>query len=63
MEGKTMTVADVLKVTVEMLSGVMVPAGLSEQIGVPIQHSIRNLQECVRAIEMAETAKEIENDG
>lgn len=49
-----MTVKDALKVVVTDLSNICVPAGLVDQIGIPIAQSIHNLQECIKAIDKVE---------
>lgn len=54
-----MTVTDALKVVVTDLSNIAVPAGLVNQIGIPIAQSIRNLQECIKAIDKVE----VKDDG
>ena len=46
-----MTVEDVLKMTVEQLRAVVVPVEQTESIGHPVIHAIRNLNECIRAME------------
>jgi len=45
------TVYDVLQATVEILSDINIPAGLIDQIGIPVSRGISNLKECIRAIE------------
>jgi hypothetical protein len=55
MEGKkTYTVNEVLKITVDKLGAILVPASLGEQIARPIYESINNLRECIAALEQAE---------
>jgi len=53
-----MTIKEVLRCTVDILSGISVPAGLVEQIGIPVFQSIGNLNECLRAIEADEAKQE-----
>ena len=51
----TMTVEEVLQATVGMLEGIRVPAGLIDEIGIPLARSISNLRQCVAAMEDART--------
>lgn len=46
-----LTVEEVLKLTVEQLRAVVVPVEQTESIGLPVMHAIRNLNECIRAME------------
>jgi hypothetical protein len=55
-----MTVEDVLKLTVEQLRAIAVPIEQAESIGLPVMHAVRNLNECLRAME---AAKEEAKDG
>lgn len=61
MENESMTIQQVLSITVNLLKGIMVPAEFCESIGVPVARSIRNLNECINAIQKIEAAKEEEN--
>lgn len=62
MENESMTIQQVLSITVNLLKGIMVPAEHGESIGVPVARSIRNLNECINAIQKIEAAKD-EEDG
>lgn len=53
-EQKQFTVEEVLRMTVNMLGGILVPASLSEQIARPIFESIRNIQLCINTFEKAD---------
>ena len=53
-EKKNYTVKEVLKITVDRLGAILVPASLGEQITRPIYESINNLRECIAALEQAE---------
>lgn len=57
---ETMTVKEVLQITVNLLGNISVPRKLNEQIGVPIDHCIGNLRECMRAMDAAEAQKAAE---
>ena len=59
METKRITIAEVLRITVSTLQNINIPAALIEQIGMPIAGSIRNLQECLNAIENAQKAEAV----
>ena len=52
MENK-ITIEQVLEMTVNVLSGISVPANMAKQIGVPIQNSIENLNACLEALDKA----------
>jgi small basic protein len=54
-----MTVEQVIGIVIGTLSGIRVPAELTEEIGIPVLRSIQNLRECLRAYEQsaAEQAK------
>lgn len=47
---RTYSVAEVLQITLNQLSGIQVPVGLIESIGVPILDSINNLRNCLQAL-------------
>lgn len=49
-ENRTYSVAEVLQITLNQLSGIQVPVGLIESIGVPILDSIDNLRNCLQAL-------------
>ena len=60
---ENLTIPQVLEITVEQLKRIMVPAEYSESIGVPVARSIRNLTECINAINrQAEAAKAEETE-
>ena len=60
---ENMTIPQVLEITVEQLKKIMVPAEYSESIGVPVARSIRNLTECINAINrQVEAAKAKETE-
>lgn len=50
METKQITVTEALERTIRTLEGIMIPAGLSEQIGKPILGCIGNIQQCIDAM-------------
>lgn len=54
METKVMSVAEVLRITVDILSNITVPVGLMNQIAVPVNNAIQNLMQCIDAEEAAE---------
>lgn len=59
-----MTVKEVLEITVNNLNGISVPRWLNQQIGVPIDNAIANLQLCIEAMNRpAEPDKEGNPDG
>lgn len=43
MEAKKYTAEEIVQITINNLSGILVPAGLTEQIGIPIAQCISNL--------------------
>lgn len=45
-----MTVEQLLGVTVNLLNGINIPAGLIEQIGIPVSRAINYLQLCIDAM-------------
>lgn len=55
-----MTVKEVIRITMNQLLGISVPRSLNEQIGVPIDRAIGNLQACLNAIDKAEEEKKEE---
>lgn len=55
-----MTLKEVLKDAVRTLEGVRVPAGLAEDIALPVFAVIQNLNRCVDAMDEAEAAEEAE---
>ena len=60
---ENMTIPQVLEITVEQLKKIMVPAEYSESIGVQVARSIRNLTECINAINrQVEAAKAKETE-
>ena len=50
MEEKKVSVIDVLEMSVNNLSAIMIPAGMTEQIGIPIAREINNLKACIQAV-------------
>ena len=53
---ETMTVKEVLEITIKNLEGIQVPVALLESIGVPIRQNANNLRECILAIDREEQA-------
>ena len=51
MENQTMTVEEVIKVTIENLKSITIPVTLSESVGVTVNGCIRNLKLCQDAVE------------
>ena len=59
-----LTIKDVLIITRNLLRGIeMIPIEEAEQIGVPVENAIRNLEVCIRAIEENEARKQEVKDG
>lgn len=50
-ERKAMTVEEVVHDVIAELSGIRVPAGMIDDIGIPVSRAIRNLRLCVEAWE------------
>ena len=50
-----MTIKQVLEITVSSLGNIAVPRALNQQIGLPIDQAIANLQLCIDALEKNET--------
>ena len=42
------TPEQIIEITIRNLNGINVPAGLTEQIGIPILQNINNLRECLK---------------
>ena len=63
MEEQKLTVNEVLKLTVDQLRAISIPAELTESIGLPVLRAIRNLTECIRAMEEAGKAGKEQEDG
>lgn len=59
---QTLTVEQVLNLTANDLRRINVPVELCESIGVPVANSIRNLQACVNALEIAKAEQEAKED-
>jgi len=59
---KDLTIADVLKITIDLLGRIMVPVALKNEIAVPIDDARNNLIECIKAMEKP-AEKEAEPDG
>lgn len=60
MDEKRMTVEEVLEITARQLGGIMIPAELADQIGIPIKRAMGNIQAVLQAIQRN---KEEEKDG
>ena len=67
---ETMTVGQVLEITMNNLGNIAVPRALNQMIGIPIDQAISNLQACVEALNAqeakareAEQEEEVEADG
>ena len=63
MENKEYTTIEIVDITINNLCGINVPAGLTEQIGVPLAQNITNLRILKEMIEKdaEERAKEAEH--
>lgn len=48
-----MTLEEALRVIMNELGDIRVPAIFAQDIGVPINHSINNIAECIKAIQIA----------
>ena len=61
---ENLTLKEVLIITRNMLQSIgMIPIEASEQIGVPVNNAIRNLEVCIRAIEENEAQKQEVSNG
>ena len=60
-EKQTYTAGEVVEFTINLLSGIMIPAGLAETVGVPIAKAIGNL-EALKAVLEAQQAPESEKE-
>lgn len=58
MESRTMTAEEVVKITINGLSRIQVPAALIQQIGIPIANAINNLNLCMECWERERAAME-----
>lgn len=61
-EVKTMTAREVLVETVKILSGISVPAPLSQTIGVPICNSIVNINVVIEAMDAADAHRDAKKE-
>ncbi len=59
MENKQYTVPEALELTANRLEGIMVPAALTQQIGIPIFESVQNIRQCIAVITVQPPALEI----
>ena len=48
------SIKDIIQVTINNLSSIRVPAGLMEEIGMPIVQNIQNLDMCLQMIQEQE---------
>lgn len=62
MEDGNIRVEDALRMIADNLCGIMVPAGLTEQIGIPIISAVKSLRECVRAMQAPNRPEGIPKD-
>jgi hypothetical protein len=60
---QNMTKEDVIRVTILTLNNIMVPAGMSEQIGMPILGAVKNLRIVEEMIKRENELKEAEKEG
>lgn len=60
-----MTILDVLKITIDLLSRIKVPVGLLHDVAIPIESARNNLLECIKVMQEPKelTEKEVEQDG
>lgn len=45
-----LTVAQVLEITVNILSGIQIPVTLTQSVGGPVMTAVNNLQQCLNAM-------------
>ena len=45
-----LTVEEIINITIQNLSNILVPVGLTKQIALPIEQNIHNLNECLRVL-------------
>lgn len=45
-----LTVAQVLEITVNILSGIQIPVTLTQSVGGPVMAAVNNLQQCLNAM-------------
>ena len=64
---QTMTIKEVLTLTIQQLKGIMIPVELSDSVGMKVKDAINNIGACVQAMETAQAeknqVKEAETDG
>lgn len=58
MEEKKLTVEEVLDMTVRQMSEISVPAGMIDQIGVPLARAIGNLNAVLEALRKSKEAQD-----
>ena len=51
---ETMTVKQVLEITVKILNEIEIPVSMMEKVGAPVMGAIGNLKQCIEAVEEAE---------
>ena len=57
-----MTMKEALQVIANNLAGISVPISLTQQIAMPIQHEIENINQLILAINMNEEAQKQEQE-
>ena len=64
-EKETYSVEQVIQFTMDILNGIMIPAGLSESVGIPISKAIGNLGVLMEAAKNMKPneEKEVKKDG
>jgi len=65
---ETYTVKEVLQMTADLLNGIAVPRSMNEQIGIPIDNAVNNLQIVLQAMtekedNPEESSEEVRTDG
>ena len=60
MADRNYTVEEVIGATINMLTGIMIPAELAEEIGIPVKYAIKNLRAVMTAIQQDQKKPEAE---
>lgn len=61
-KGKTYTAEEIVQFTINILSGIKVPAAGMEEIGMPVFRSLQNLMVVKEMLEKERVAREVMNE-
>lgn len=55
---QTMTIKEVLTLTIQQLKGIMIPVELSDSVGMKVKDAMNNIGACIQAMETAQAEHE-----